>query len=170
MLRGHGCGTACCFHIEARQAMICCQWLHNACHTACRYHQARDATQHRCIPLHSAHMLQSARQRKLQYTIFCAHQSTQSSQAVPSDSIATFFKAVELLSLASSFGLQAYAMAKTYKCQSDNRKQQLCQSEPVYQLEQPTFTDLTWLSHIAVCALIATYIFGRIHGWVSTGR
>ena len=98
--------------------------------------------------------------------------------STPSDpaaaaSLAKVLKALELLSLATSVGLQGYALVMTSR-QDDHRAERY-ETEP-YHAEavspptQYTGPNPTLLSHFAIVALILTYFLGLLHRMCSSGR
>lgn len=88
-------------------------------------------------------------------------------------SLSKVLKALELLSLASSIGLQGYALLVTSR--QDAHRADVYEDEP-YHAEavspsmQHTSTQPTWLSHFAVVALILTYFLGLLHRMCFSGR
>ena len=81
-------------------------------------------------------------------------------------SMSKVLKALELLSLASSIGLQGYALLMTIR--QDAHRAEVCKDEPhhaeaVAPSMQHTYTQPTRLSHFAVVALILTYFLGLLH-------
>ena len=88
-------------------------------------------------------------------------------------SLSKVLKALELLSLASSIGLQGYALHVTSR--QDAHRAEVYKSEP-YHAEavspsmQHTCTQPTRLSHFAIVALILTYVLGMLHRMCFNGR
>lgn len=88
-------------------------------------------------------------------------------------SLSKVLKALELLSLAGSMGLQGYAMLVTSRQDAHRAevyKDEPCHAEAVSPSMQHTCTQPTWLSHFAVVALILTHFLGLLHRMCFNGR
>ena len=87
--------------------------------------------------------------------------------------LAKLVRALELLSLTTSIGLQTYAVVMTSRQDAVNTE--MYEDAPYHAesasppIQQPD-TSPTWLSHFAIGALILAYIFGLIHKLFCNGR
>lgn len=170
MQRWHANFTTCSCSYDLGQAMSCCHLFQPITVCAIRHHRRWRAA---CIPLHASQALHKARRHKQLYSVPLAQQSPRVLQAELDNSVCTFLKVTEMLSLVSSVGLQAYALTLTYSQEAQvaaSFEHGAYQPEPSYCSQQRTFTSPSWLSHFAMCALILTYILGKLHHWVRNGR
>lgn len=86
-------------------------------------------------------------------------------------SLSKVLKALELLSLASSIGLQGYALLVTSR--QDAHRAEVFEDEAYHAVSpsmQHTSTQPTWLSHFAIVAIILTYLLGLLHRMFFSGR
>ena len=93
-----------------------------------------------------------------------ARESSNSSQNGIALPLAKLVRALELLSLATSIGLHAYAGVMTSR--QDAILDEMIEpyhAESASPPIQHTDSSSTWLSHFSIAALILAYIFGLIH-------
>lgn len=88
-------------------------------------------------------------------------------------SAAKLFQALEVLSLASSVGLQAYAVLQTHQARQQAHQSQeyeFHQSEDPSDYPAQTIAPPTWASHTAICALTLAFVFSKLGRWIMHGR
>ena len=101
-------------------------------------------------------------------------QSRQPSSPLPVQdtmiSAVKLFQALEVLSLASSIGLQAYAVLQTHQARYQSQEYEFCQSEDPSEHPAQTIAQPTWASHTAICALTLAFVFSKLGRWIMHGR
>ena len=88
-------------------------------------------------------------------------------------SAAKQFQALEVLSLASSVGLQAYAVLQMRQARQQSHQSQeyeFYQSEVPSNYPTQTAAQPTWASHTAICALTLAFVFSKLGRWIMHGR
>lgn len=103
------------------------------------------------------------------------HAKPRSTPAEPASaaSLSKVLKALELLSLATSIGLQGYALlviSRQDAHRTDTLEDELYQAETLPSPIQHTCTQPAQLSHFAIAALILTYFLGLLHRMCTNGR
>lgn len=102
-----------------------------------------------------------------------AQPSSHTSEPALSASLSKVLKALELLSLATSIGLQGCALAMASRQDAHTAEfleDETYHAEAVAPPMQHTWKSPTWLSHFAIVALILTYFLGVLHRMCHNGR
>lgn len=119
--------------------------------------------------------LHTHQHRAVKVQALTEHAKPRSTPAEPAltASLSKVLKALELLSLATSIGLQGYAMlviSRQDAHRTETLEDELYQAETLPSPIQHTCTQPTRLSHFAIAALILTYFLGLLHRMCSNGR
>lgn len=110
---------------------------------------------------------------KLQALAKHAQPSAHPSEPTLSAALSKVLKALELLSLATSVGLQGCALAMASKQDAHTaevHEDETYHAEAMAPPMQHTWKSPTWLSHFAIVALILTYVLGVLHRTCHDGR